>query len=184
MCITGVTKLNVESSKYQNDIQNAVINGAASGSNISQQINGGEESTTTKPAEKKELAVEHLTRDLETIGLNIKIENETDYCSDESTDLAQTTDENDSTVASNGKKESALENLAKNLESIGKYKELTCGHSDNVKQNDIIAFKVLGTDLKMTDYIIAMVEDVEKKRGDNVDQMDYDLILLIMGNDK
>lgn len=186
LCITGVTKLNVESSEYQNNIQNAVINGAAGGINISEQKNEGEESTM--PAEKKEFAVEHLTRDLETIGLNKKVKSEIVDCSDENMDLVRTSGENDSNLSmtSNEKKESALEHLAKNLESTGKYQELTGQQSDNIKPNDIIAFKVFGPDLKgkLSDYIIAMVEDVKKKHDDDVDQLDYDLILSIMGNNK
>lgn len=69
--------------------------------------------------------------------------------------------------------ESALENLAKNLEAIGKYKEL----QKDVKLNDMIAFKVMTADFQISDYVIGLVEELH---GDT-SNLSYDLTLLIMG---
>lgn len=69
--------------------------------------------------------------------------------------------------------ESALENLAKNLETIGKYREL----QSDVKVHDMIAFKVMTADFQISDYVIGMIEELH---GDTSDPS-YDLTLLIMG---
>lgn len=69
--------------------------------------------------------------------------------------------------------ESALEGLAKNLEAIGKYREL----QTDVKVNDMIAFKVMTADFQISDYIIGLIEELH---GD-VSSASYDLTLLIMG---
>lgn len=67
---------------------------------------------------------------------------------------------------------SALENLAKNLEKTGKYREM----QSDVKVNDMIAFKVMTPDFQVSDYAIGLVEDLE---GDT--SASFDLTLLIMG---
>lgn len=69
-------------------------------------------------------------------------------------------------------KESALEHLAKNLETTGKYRELT----EEAKPNDIIAFKVFMPDFQKSDYVIGLVESVNKRDKPN----DYDIIFTIM----
>lgn len=68
--------------------------------------------------------------------------------------------------------ESALEQLAKNLETAGKYKELI----EEAKPNDIIAFKVFTPNFEKSDYIIGLVESINTRNNPN----DYDLILSIM----
>lgn len=69
--------------------------------------------------------------------------------------------------------ESALEKLAKNLEAIGKYREL----QKDVKVNDMIAFKVMTADFQISEYVIGLVEEIH---GDTSDTT-YDLTILIMG---
>lgn len=69
--------------------------------------------------------------------------------------------------------ESALETLAKNLETVGKYKEM----QTDVKVNDMIAFKVMTADFQISDYVIGLVEELH---GDT-NNPSYDLSLLIMG---
>lgn len=73
---------------------------------------------------------------------------------------------------SNENEGSALENLAKNLDSTGGYKNLM----GEAKANDIIAFKVFKPNFEKSDYIIGLVETINRR--DNPD--DYDLILTIM----
>lgn len=69
--------------------------------------------------------------------------------------------------------ESALESLAKNLEAIGKYREL----QTDAKVNDMIAFKVMTVDFQISDYIIGLIEELH---GDT-SSTSYDLTILIMG---
>lgn len=69
--------------------------------------------------------------------------------------------------------ESALENLAKNLEAIGKYRQL----QNDVKVHDMIAFKVMTVDFQISDYVIGLIEQLH---GDT-SIPSYDLTLLIMG---
>lgn len=68
--------------------------------------------------------------------------------------------------------ESALEQLAKNLETVGKYKELI----EEAKPNDIIAFKVFTPNFEKSGYVIGLVESINIRNDPN----DYDLILSIM----
>lgn len=74
--------------------------------------------------------------------------------------------------------ESALEKLAKNLETTGKYKELL----NDVNEMDMIAFKVFTPSFEMSDYIIGLVESVIGKTAP--EQQDFDLMLQIMGKRK
>lgn len=83
---------------------------------------------------------------------------------------------NQSTTPEGTTHESALENLAKNLEAIGKYRELLT----DVKLNDMIAFKVMTEDFQISDYAIGLVEELH---GDTSNRS-YDLTLLIMGKPK
>lgn len=71
---------------------------------------------------------------------------------------------------------SALENLARNLEAIGKYREL----QKEVKLNDMIGFKVMTADFQISNYAIGLVEELH---GDT-SNLSYDLTLLIMGKTK
>lgn len=73
------------------------------------------------------------------------------------------------------RQETALENLAKNLETIGKYKDM----QNDVKEMDMIAFKVFTPDFVKSNYVIGLVEAVIGKNAP--EQQDYDLTLLIMG---
>lgn len=68
--------------------------------------------------------------------------------------------------------ESALEQLAKNLETTGKYKELI----EEAKPNDIIAFKVFTPNFEKSGYVIGLVESINTRNNPN----DYDIILSIM----
>lgn len=72
-------------------------------------------------------------------------------------------------------KESALETLAKNLETSGKYEEMT----DAPKEMDMIAFKVFTPDFQKSDYVIGLAEKVigEVIPG----RHDYDLLIQILG---
>lgn len=73
------------------------------------------------------------------------------------------------------KPEPALEQLAKNLETIGKYRDM---HND-VNEMDMIAFKVFTPNFEKSDYIIALVESIIGRS--NLEQQDFDLTLQIMG---
>lgn len=79
---------------------------------------------------------------------------------------------NNQEMATDAEPESALEQLAKNLETIGKYKELI----EEAKPNDIIAFKVFTPNFDKSEYVIGMVESINARNNPN----DYDLILSIM----
>lgn len=72
--------------------------------------------------------------------------------------------------------ESALENLAKNLEATGKYRELQI----DVNVNDMIAFKVMTADFQISGYVIGLIEELIGNTSDP----SYDLTLLIMGKCK
>lgn len=72
---------------------------------------------------------------------------------------------------------SALEQLANNLEATGKYRTMT----DEVKENDMIAFKVLTPDFQQSGYIIALVEAITKQENAGTKQTDCNFTLLIMG---
>lgn len=70
-------------------------------------------------------------------------------------------------------KATALEELAKNLETIGdKYRSL----DNSVKDFDMIAFKVLVPPIEKSSYVIGMVEDINR-----ISDSDFYLTLLIMG---
>lgn len=73
------------------------------------------------------------------------------------------------------KPKSALENLAEDLETIGKYKDM----NNDVKETDMIAFKVFTPNFEKSDYVIGLVESIIGK--ERPDQQDYDLSLSIMG---
>lgn len=79
------------------------------------------------------------------------------------------------TKSSEENSEPALELLAKNLESIGNYKDM---HND-MNKFDMIAFKVLTKEFEKSDYIIGLVECIIGKMTD--EQQDYELELQIMG---
>lgn len=68
---------------------------------------------------------------------------------------------------------SALEDLAQNLDAIGKYRDM----EHDVKVNDMIAFKVMTADFQISGYVIGLVEEL---LGDP-STTSYDLTLLIMG---
>ncbi|XP_055301361.1 uncharacterized protein LOC129567971 isoform X3 [Sitodiplosis mosellana] len=76
------------------------------------------------------------------------------------------------------KAEPALEQLAKNLETIGKYKDM---HND-VKEMDMIAFKVFTLNFEKSDYVIGLVESIIGRT--TPEQQDYDLMLQIMAGGK
>lgn len=69
--------------------------------------------------------------------------------------------------------ESALEHLAKNIDAIGKYREL----KEDVKINDMIAFKVMSPSFQPSEYIIGLVENFTGE----LSNMTFELSLLIMG---
>lgn len=75
------------------------------------------------------------------------------------------------------KQETALETLAKNLEQMGKFKVM----ENDVKETDMIAFKVFTPNFEMSEYVIGLVEAIIGKS--TPEQQDYDLKLLIMGKD-
>lgn len=77
--------------------------------------------------------------------------------------------------ASSEKQQPALEHLAQNLETIGKYKDM----ENNVKEMDMIAFKVFMPNFEKSDYVIGLVESIIGRQSS--DQNDYDLTFLIMG---
>lgn len=76
------------------------------------------------------------------------------------------------------KEETALENLAKNLEKNGKYKDL----GSEVTETDMIAFKVLTPDFVKSDYVIGLVEAIIGKT--TPEREDYDLSFMIMGKNR
>lgn len=144
---------------------------------------------------KKEMEVEHLTRDLQVIGLNSGIGQTPQKLIEESqsASVAQAYDgasvdqiaeqkaaritepkaeQRDNAEQSAESNESALEKLAKNLEAIGKYRAL----DNDVKEFDMVAFKVFAPTFQMSNYVIGMVEGINRMAGD-----DFDLTLLIMG---
>lgn len=87
----------------------------------------------------------------------------------------------DSTTAdeqSNKAPESALEQLANQPEAISKYTDMT----NDVKEMDIIAFKVFTPNFEQSNYIIGLVESIVGRTAP--DQQDYDLVLQIMGKNK
>lgn len=73
------------------------------------------------------------------------------------------------------KPESALEQLAKNLETIGKYKDI----DNDVKEMDMIAFKIFTPNFEKSEYVIGLVESIIGRNAP--EQQDYDLMLQIMG---
>lgn len=82
------------------------------------------------------------------------------------------------TIKTNGeqpKAPSALEQLAKNLDEMGKQNPLL----NEVNPNDIIAFKVFMPSFQLSEYIIGMVESFEDNH--KIDERDFDITLLIMG---
>lgn len=76
------------------------------------------------------------------------------------------------------KQETALENLAKNLEKNGKYKDMP----SDVKEMDMIAFKVLMPDFVKSDYAIGIIQAIIGKT--TPEKEDYDLSVLIMGKNR
>lgn len=70
---------------------------------------------------------------------------------------------------------SALENLAKNIDEIGKHKDM----NNDVTEMNMIAFKVFTPTFEKSDYIIGLVESVIGKNTS--EQRDYELVLQIMG---
>lgn len=145
--------------------------------------------SSTFPTAKKEMEVDHLTRDLQIIGLNgnkpletsvnnnnnnsgedAKIGDKTEKTPNIESQVI--TEEIESNPASEEPKETALEQLAKNLETVGKYRTL----DNDIKDYDMIAFKVFKPTFEMSNYVIAMVEEINRNEG-----TDYDLVLLIMG---
>lgn len=84
----------------------------------------------------------------------------------------QHTDDIDMSVE---KPKSALENLAMDLETTGKYKDM----NNDAKETDMIAFKVFTPSFEKSDYVIGLVESIIGK--ERPDQQDYDLALSIMG---
>lgn len=71
--------------------------------------------------------------------------------------------------------ESALEQLANQPETISKYNDMT----NDVKEMDMIAFKVFTPSFEQSNYVIGLVEEIIGRT--TVDQQDYDLVLQIMG---
>lgn len=76
---------------------------------------------------------------------------------------------------SNKAPESALEQLANQPEAISKYTDMT----NDVKEMDMIAFKVFTPNFEQSDYVIGLVEAIVGRTSPN--QQDYDLVLQIMG---
>lgn len=76
------------------------------------------------------------------------------------------------------KQESALETLARDLEASGKYKVM----QNDAKETDMIAFKVFTPNFEKSEYVIGLLETIIGKN--TPEQQDYDLGLLIMGNQK
>lgn len=74
--------------------------------------------------------------------------------------------------------ESALEILAKNVDEIGKYKDM----NNDAKEMEMIAFKVFTPSFEKSDYVIGLVESIIGKS--TPDQKDYDLVLQIMGKNQ
>lgn len=71
--------------------------------------------------------------------------------------------------------ESALEQLANQPETINKYNDMT----NDVKEMDMIAFKVFTPSFEQSNYVIGLVEEIVGRTAP--DQQDYDLVLQIMG---
>lgn len=71
--------------------------------------------------------------------------------------------------------ESALEQLANQPETISKYNDMT----NDVKEMDMIAFKVFTPSFEQSNYVIGLVEEIIGRT--TADQQDYDLVLQIMG---
>lgn len=71
--------------------------------------------------------------------------------------------------------ESALEKLASQPETIDKYNDMT----NDVKEMDMIAFKVFTPNFEQSGYVIGLVEEIVGRTTPQ--QQDYDLILQIMG---
>lgn len=70
---------------------------------------------------------------------------------------------------------SALEQLANQPETINKYNDMT----NDVKEMDMIAFKVFTPNFEQSNYVIGLVEEIVGRT--TPDQQDYDLVLQIMG---
>lgn len=79
---------------------------------------------------------------------------------------------------SNNVPESALEQLANQPEAISKYNDMT----NDVKEMDMIAFKVFTPNFEQSNYIIGLVEEIVGRT--TTDQQDYDLVLQIMGKSR
>lgn len=75
----------------------------------------------------------------------------------------------------NSPPESALEQLAKNLEATGKYRDM----QNDANEMDMVAFKVFTPNFEMSDYVIGLVESIIGKTA--AEQQDFDLTLQIMG---
>lgn len=73
------------------------------------------------------------------------------------------------------KQEPALEKLAKELEASGMYKVM----QNDVKEADMIAFKVFTPNFEKSAYVIGLIESIIGKNTS--EQQDYDFTLLIMG---
>lgn len=71
--------------------------------------------------------------------------------------------------------ESALEQLANQPEAISRYQDMT----NDVKEMDMIAFKVFTPTFEQSNYVIGLVEEIVGRA--TADQQDYDLVLQIMG---
>lgn len=111
---------------------------------------------------------------IEEIQKDKNIENGTESCV--STEIIQLNGhEVEDKGASSEKQQPALEHLAQNLETIGKYKDM----ENNVKEMDMIAFKVFTPNYEKSDYVIGLVESIIGRHS--FDQNDYDLTFLIMG---
>lgn len=140
------------------------------------------------PTVRKESEVEHLARDLQVIGLNSGIgqtppkqaqdEQSSPSARPDAKALANEIAEpneakgNEAAEQSAEPNESALERLARNLEAIGKYRAL----DNDVKEFEMVAFKVFAPTFQMSNYVIGMVEAINRKTAD-----DFDLTMLIMG---
>lgn len=144
--------------------------------------------SSTMPIKQKEMQVDNLARNLQIIGLNgntplEKIVNNNNNNSDEDVKINDKTEESiigkqvimeeiETNSVSMEPKETALEQLARNLETVGKYRTL----DDDVKEYEMIAFKVFKPTFELSNNVIAMVEEINRNEGG-----DFDLVLLIMG---
>lgn len=97
----------------------------------------------------------------------------------QSSSEAEVLNEKDDPIAvhnpSNNVPESALEQLANQPDTIEKYNDMT----NDVKEMDMIAFKVFTPNFEQSNYIIGLVETIVGRT--TADQQDYDLVLQIMG---